>query len=118
MAAGTIKWFDKDKGFGFIDRGDDDEDLWFHAKDRDRSAVDEAQLLQGVRVEFEVNSNGRGPKGCITRILNGSQPEPAAQEAGPSGYTEAEALAGLRESLLITLQWVDVLDGLRQAGKA
>ena len=57
MATGTVKWFNAEKGYGFISRTDG-PDVFVHY-----SAIEGAgyrSLEEGQRVEFEVTS---GPKG-------------------------------------------------------
>ncbi len=114
MGEGVIKWYDEKKGFGFIDRGLHEDDLWFHCRDR-AGGVDEALLVQGARVEFEPSSSVRGPKGCITRVLPG---EPAQEVPEAPQYTFDEALAGLSEALLGAAEWLDIIQSLRKAGRA
>ena len=53
MAQGTVKWFNKKKGFGFIEQ-EDGEDLFVHY------TLVEGEIQDGDSVEFEV---GEGPKG-------------------------------------------------------
>lgn len=107
MAQGTIKWYDEAKGFGFIDRGPDEEDIWFHARDR-TNGTDESRFLAGARVEFtEESARGRS-KACITAVLDGPAPEPAAVPE-PAQYTFDEALAGLSEALLGAAEWLDIV---------
>ena len=57
MAAGTVKWFNEAKGFGFISQeGGEDVFVHFSAIQMDGFKT----LAEGDRVEFEVT---RGPKG-------------------------------------------------------
>jgi CspA family cold shock protein len=55
--AGSIKWFNDAKGFGFIER-DDGEDVFVHF----RSIRGEGYrtLKQGARVEFDVSETEKG----------------------------------------------------------
>jgi CspA family cold shock protein len=57
MEQGTVKWFNGEKGFGFIAR-ETGEDVFVHYK----SIVGEGfrELKEGDRVQFSVD---RGPKG-------------------------------------------------------
>ncbi|MDO5092963.1 MAG: cold-shock protein [Propionibacteriaceae bacterium] len=59
MALGTVKWFNPDKGFGFIAvDGATDEDVFVHYKSIDISGF---RTLEGnQRVEFDIT---QGPKG-------------------------------------------------------
>jgi cold shock protein len=55
MAHGTVKWFNSQKGYGFIQPLDGGKDVFVHI-----SAVEKAGLLglnEGQTVEFEVISN-------------------------------------------------------------
>lgn len=52
MAQGTVKWFNPDKGFGFIQPEDGGKDVFVH-----KSAVDAAgmrTLNEGQKVSFDV----------------------------------------------------------------
>lgn len=57
---GTVKWFNEDKGYGFIAREDGGDDVFLHysALDQDgfKTVDDDAEL------EFEVEQGPKGPK--------------------------------------------------------
>jgi CspA family cold shock protein len=59
MAQGTVKWFNAEKGYGFIAE-DGGPDVFVHY-----SAIDMAgykSLEEGDRVEFEVSQGQKGPQ--------------------------------------------------------
>ena len=58
MAAGTVKWFNDSKGFGFITPEAGGEDLFAHFSAIQGSGF--KTLTEGQRVSFDVTS---GPKG-------------------------------------------------------
>ena len=60
MSQGTVKWFNQNKGFGFIEQ-DDGIDVFVHANDIQGEANLRA-LNEGERVEFEVQQGTKGPK--------------------------------------------------------
>ena len=58
MAEGTVKWFSNEKGFGFIERGNGEADVFVHF-----SAIDGEgykSLTEGQRVSFEVVQGDKG----------------------------------------------------------
>lgn len=60
MATGKVKWFDDQKGFGFIEQEGGD-DLFVH-----HSEVDGPSLREGQQVEFEVGQGQKGP--CAVQV--------------------------------------------------
>ncbi|MCD5346078.1 cold-shock protein [Agromyces sp. H3Y2-19a] len=58
MATGTVKWFNAEKGFGFIAPDDGSADVFAHFSAITGSGY--RSLEDGQRVEFEV---AQGPKG-------------------------------------------------------
>jgi CspA family cold shock protein len=53
---GTVKWFNDRKGFGFIARDDGEKDIFVHG-----SAIQDATLNEGDKVEFDVAQGQKGP---------------------------------------------------------
>ncbi len=66
MATGTVKWFDDDKGYGFIEQ-EDGEDAFVHYSE----IVGEGykSLEEGQEVEFEVEEGDKGPKAISVELL-------------------------------------------------
>ncbi len=60
MNKGKVKWFDDQKGFGFIEQSDG-EDLFVH-----HSQVQGGYLGEGDEVEFEVGEGRKGP--CAVNV--------------------------------------------------
>ncbi|MDQ4500722.1 cold-shock protein [Sinomonas sp. ASV322] len=58
MATGTVKWFNGEKGFGFIAPDDNTDDVFVHFTAIESKGFRELQ--EGQKVEFETQ---QGPKG-------------------------------------------------------
>jgi cold shock protein len=58
MAQGTVKWFNAEKGYGFITVDDGSADVFVHFSAIESSGY--RSLEENQRVEFEI---GKGPKG-------------------------------------------------------
>ena len=66
MAQGTVKWFNAEKGYGFI-AVDDGADVFVHY-----SAIDMPgykTLEENARVEFEISQGSKGPQADGVRIV-------------------------------------------------
>ena len=66
MSKGTVKWFNADKGFGFITPEGGDKDLFVHYSEI-KSGGGYATLSEGQAVEFEVGQGQKGP--CATNVV-------------------------------------------------
>lgn len=58
MALGTVKWFNKMKGFGFIQPEDGTNDVFVHISAVERSGL--PGLDEGQRLEFELTQGRDG----------------------------------------------------------
>ena len=67
MATGTVKWFNADKGFGFITPDEGSKDLFVHQTDIDRQGY--RALDEGQKVEYESEEGTKGPKAVQVRPL-------------------------------------------------
>ncbi|OLT41258.1 hypothetical protein BJF86_15960 [Serinicoccus sp. CNJ-927] len=62
-----MRWFDADRGFGFIALGEDAEDLYVHASEI--VSTDTTRVLrEGQVVEFEIGEGARGPQTRRVRV--------------------------------------------------
>jgi len=62
MSKGTVKFFNSDKGFGFITPFDGD-DLFFHVTE-----IQGQEPRDGDKVEFEIGEGKKGPCAVSVRI--------------------------------------------------
>ncbi len=65
---GTVKWFSKDKGYGFITRDDTNTDVFVHFTDIQKEGF--RTLYKGQKVEFEVVNDTKGPRAKNVKILS------------------------------------------------
>jgi len=66
MSKGTVKWFNADKGFGFITPEEGGKDLFVHHSEI-KNGGGYATLDDGQAVEFEVGEGQKGP--CATNVV-------------------------------------------------
>ena len=64
---GTVRWFDAERGFGFLAPQDGDADLFVHASEIVGDGVSRL-LREGQAVEFEVGEGERGPQARGVRV--------------------------------------------------
>ncbi|MGI8477150.1 MAG: cold-shock protein [Thermomicrobiales bacterium] len=78
MATGVVKWYDPEKGFGFIERDEGGPDLFVH-----RSALGSEMLGEGDKVEFEAGSGQKGPAAVTVSVLErNTDPAPRKSSFG------------------------------------
>jgi cold shock protein len=67
MAEGRVKWFNENKGFGFIEVDGQDKDVFIH-----HSAISMQgfrTLQEGQRVSFDIEQGQKGPSAVNVKAL-------------------------------------------------
>lgn len=59
---GTVKWFNDDKGYGFISRDNGEGDAFVHFRSIVSQTSSRRTLLEGQRVHFNVTQGEKGPQ--------------------------------------------------------
>ena len=67
MAQGTVKWFNAEKGFGFITQADGGPDVFVHFSSIQADGY--RALEEGQAVEFQVGQGAKGPQAEQVRAL-------------------------------------------------
>jgi len=93
----VVRWFDADRGFGFLALDDGGEDLFVHASEI--AAFGGPKLLrEGQTVEFEVGEGDRGPQALRVRVTGQSAPDSALGLLGTVVWYEPSKGYGFVES--------------------
>ena len=67
MPQGTVKWFNDEKGFGFISPDDGSKDLFVH-----QSAIQSEgfrSLEEGAKVSYEAEDSDKGPRASNVQVI-------------------------------------------------
>jgi cold shock protein len=67
MASGTVKWFNAEKGYGFISQDDGGADVFVHFTAIESNGY--RSLDENQRVEFDVTQGPKGPQAERVRAL-------------------------------------------------
>ncbi|MGV0635360.1 cold-shock protein [Mycolicibacillus trivialis] len=101
MPTGKVKWYDPEKGFGFLSQ-EDGEDVYVRAS----ALPDGVETLKtGQRVEFGMAAGRRGPQALSLTLL---EPPPSVsrprREAPPSHKHSPDELHGMVEDMITLLE--------------
>ena len=66
MAQGTVKWFNQQKGFGFIQPDDGSQDVFVHISAVERAGM--SSLREGQKVSFEIVADRRRGKSSAENL--------------------------------------------------
>lgn len=94
MPIGKVRFYNEDKGFGFI-QGEDGQEVFLHAS----VLPSDAEVQPGTRLEYGVADGKRGPQALSVRVLD-------APRAAKRDRKSADEMALIIEDL------VGLLDGL------
>jgi CspA family cold shock protein len=97
VPTGKVKWFDAEKGFGFLSREDGD-DVYVRASSLPEGVT---SLKAGTRVEFGILSGRRGDQAHQVRILDAPPSVSRAMRKKP------EDMVGIVEDLIRLLEGVE-----------
>jgi CspA family cold shock protein len=61
MPTGKVKWFNDQKGYGFITQDDGSQDLFVHS-----STIEGGTLRENDPVQYEIGQGQKGP--CATKV--------------------------------------------------
>ncbi|MBY6411601.1 cold-shock protein [Rhodococcus sp. BP-252] len=67
MTQGSVKWFNGEKGFGFIEQDGGGPDVFVHYSEIQGTGF--KTLDEGQRVEFEVGQGQKGPQATGVRAI-------------------------------------------------
>jgi CspA family cold shock protein len=99
VPTGKVKWYDSDKGYGFLAR-DDGGEVFVHSTALPAGTT---SLKQGQRVEFGVAEGRRGTQALQLRVL---EPPPTIAPAAKQSRKNPDEMTVLVEDL------IKLLDGL------
>jgi CspA family cold shock protein len=101
VPSGKVKWFDPDKGFGFLSQ-EDGPDVYVHA---DALPEGVTTLKAGTRVEFGIAQGRRGDQALQVRLVDA--PASVSRNQRNAQRKSPEAMVGIVEDLIKLLDGVE-----------
>ena len=62
LVNGTVKWFNSEKGFGFIEQENGGKDVFVHYRQINSNGNSRVSLDEGQRVSYEIGQGDKGPQ--------------------------------------------------------
>jgi len=62
LQTGTVKWFNDEKGYGFIQQDNGGADVFVHFRQVNSTGVGRVSLADGQKVTFEIGEGQKGPQ--------------------------------------------------------
>ncbi|MDD4506267.1 MAG: cold-shock protein [Sulfurospirillaceae bacterium] len=62
LLEGTVKWFNGEKGFGFIQPNDGSKDVFVHFRQINKTGYGRVSLNEGQKVTYELGEGQKGPQ--------------------------------------------------------
>ncbi|MFN8664919.1 MAG: cold shock domain-containing protein [Thermomicrobiales bacterium] len=97
MPTGTVKWYDPDKGFGFVAREDGGGDLFLH-----HTVVGMESLAEGDRITFSIGHGLKGERAEDIRVVersgNPARVRAPREFSNSNSYGASRGYGGSRET--------------------
>ncbi len=92
MPTGTVKWFNRAKGYGFIEPEDGEKDAFVHISAVQNAGMETLDEGQKVQYELVEGANGKSSAENIVDLSGGDAPAAdAGDDSGEDAGEEAEA---------------------------
>jgi CspA family cold shock protein len=69
LVNGTVKWFNSEKGYGFIQQDDGGKDVFVHFRQVNSTGYGRVELNEGQKVSFEIGQGEKGPQAENVTVL-------------------------------------------------
>ena len=81
---GTVKFFNRTKGFGFVAADEGTEEYFVH----ETALAEGTKIDEGDKVEFEAAQSDRGPRAQNVKKISGASATPSQDADGLAGLDE------------------------------